>query len=104
MVWSIHLDVAIFCLQHVSHAVLAWHVGSLSQMVALSWYLFCFARCEGISRAGLHAAEIGSKWDFPKWSRQVLQQLWAPEPGPSPLCITDCLWDRAHQASLPADS
>lgn len=81
-----------FCLQQGSHAVSAWHVGSLSHMVALSWSLFGFARCEGISRVGLHAAETDSKRDFPKCSWQVLQQLWVPGPGPSPLCIIVTLY------------
>lgn len=78
--WSIHLDVArtYFCLQHVSHAVLGRHVGSLSHVVALSWYFFCFAMCERINRVGLHTPETGSKWDFPKCSCHILQ--WAPGP------------------------
>lgn len=80
-----------FCLQHVSHAA---HVGSLSHVVALTWDLFCFARCEGISRTGLHAAETGSKWDFPKCSWQLLEQLWASGPGPSPLRISVTVHNR----------
>lgn len=80
MFWSIHLDAARTSACSM-FPMLAWQVGSLSLVVALSWYLFWFAGCEGISTTE-RAAETGNKWDFPKWSWQVLQ------PGPSPLCVS----------------